>query len=79
MEKGFIAVDGVSLTIAAHDRVSFTVSLVSHTRENTTLGSKRAGDTVNLEVDILAKYVARLLGREGGGLTLDFLKEHGFA
>jgi riboflavin synthase len=60
VEKGSIAVDGVSLTIAAVDDTSFTVALVRHTVEVTTLGSLRPGDEVNLEVDILAKYVEKL-------------------
>ncbi|HET9323851.1 MAG TPA: riboflavin synthase [Gaiellaceae bacterium] len=63
VEKGSIAVDGVSLTIAAIDDETFTVALVAHTLEVTTLGSLRPGDRVNLEVDILAKYVERLIGR----------------
>jgi len=63
VEKGSIAVDGVSLTIAALDVETFTVALVAHTLEVTTLGSLQSGDPVNLEVDILAKYVERLLRR----------------
>ena len=62
VEKGSIAVDGVALTIAALDDESFEVALVPHTLEVTTLGGKRPGDEVNLEVDVLAKYVERLLG-----------------
>ena len=62
VEKGSIAVDGVALTIAALDEQSFEVALVPHTLEITTLGGKRPGDEVNLEVDVLAKYVERLLG-----------------
>lgn len=62
VEKGSIAVDGVSLTIAGIDAESFTVALVAHTLEVTTLGELQPGDPVNLEVDILAKYVERLLG-----------------
>ena len=62
VEKGSIAVDGVALTIAALDDESFEVALVPHTLEITTLGGKRPGDAVNLEVDVLAKYVERLLG-----------------
>ncbi len=61
VEKGSIAVDGVSLTIAALDEHGFAVALVPHTREVTTLGSLAPGDPVNLEIDILAKYVERLL------------------
>ena len=78
VEKGFIAVDGVSLTVAGCDETTFTVSLVAYTRENTTLGNRRSGDQVNLEVDVIAKYVDKL--REGrGGITLSFLSEHGFS
>jgi riboflavin synthase len=61
VEKGSIAVDGVSLTVAAVDAGGFAVALVPHTLEVTTLGRLAAGDHVNLEVDILAKYVERLL------------------
>jgi riboflavin synthase len=63
VEKGSIAVDGVSLTIAELGDDAFTVALVAHTLEVTTLGGLKPGDPVNLEVDILAKYVERLLGR----------------
>ncbi|MCK4362382.1 MAG: riboflavin synthase [Dehalococcoidia bacterium] len=77
VEKGFIAVDGVSLTVVECNSTSFTVSLVTFTLENTTLGGRRPGYMVNLEVDIIAKYAARL--REGGtGITKEFLAEHGF-
>jgi riboflavin synthase len=61
VEKGSIAVDGVSLTIAGLDERSFTVSLIPETLERTTLGGARSGTTVNLEVDVLAKYVERLV------------------
>ena len=63
VEKGSIAVDGVSLTIAALDEATFTVALVEHTLEVTTLGGLQPGDPVNVEVDILAKYVEKLVGR----------------
>jgi riboflavin synthase len=61
VEKGSIAVDGVSLTVAAVDGDSFDVSLIPTTLARTTLGDKQVGDAVNLEVDVLAKYVERLL------------------
>ena len=78
VEKGFIAADGVSLTVVGYDKSSFSVSLVGYTLNNTVLGSRKVGDQVNLEVDIIAKYVEKL--REGrGGVTLDFLSDHGFA
>lgn len=67
VEKGSITVDGVSLTVASVDERSFTVSLIPTTLELTTLGSKGVGDLVNLEVDVIAKYIERLLeAREGG-------------
>lgn len=78
VEKGFIAVDGLSLTVVSRDTVSFLVSLVAHTRQNTTLGERQVGDLVNLEVDIIAKYVERLNQAHRGGVTADFLQEHGF-
>jgi len=79
VDKGFIAVDGVSLTIVDLGEFSLVVSLVAHTMENTTLGRRRPGDVVNLEVDILAKYVERLKERRGQSLDFEFLKEYGFA
>jgi riboflavin synthase len=63
VEKGSITVDGVSLTIAALSEDAFEVALVRHTLEATTLGSLKPGDSVNLEVDVLAKYVERLAAR----------------
>jgi riboflavin synthase len=78
VEKGFIAVDGISLTVIGRSSNSFEVSVVDYTRWHTNLGDRRAGDTVNLEVDIIAKYV-EVLGQGGTrGITADFLKEHGF-
>ncbi len=61
VEKGSIAVDGVSLTVAALTVTGFDVALIPHTRELTTLGTLGPGDPVNLEVDVLAKYVEKLL------------------
>jgi riboflavin synthase len=78
VSKGFIAVDGVSLTVIDCDDFSFSVSLVDFTRKHTTLGIIRPGDVVNLEVDIMAKYVERLQQRDKRGVTLDFLEEQGF-
>jgi riboflavin synthase len=62
-EKGSIAVSGTSLTVAALDDDGFAVALIPHTKDATTLGALQPGDRVNLEVDILAKYVERALGR----------------
>lgn len=61
--KGFITVDGVSLTVAALGKTYFEVALIPHTAEHTTLGALRGGESVNVEVDIVAKYVERLLRR----------------
>ncbi|MGH2710991.1 MAG: riboflavin synthase [Actinomycetota bacterium] len=63
VEKGSIAVDGVSLTVASVDGGSFNVALIPHTLGATTLGTVEVGDGVNLEVDVIAKYVESLLGR----------------
>jgi riboflavin synthase len=78
VEKGFIAIDGISLTVVARDVGSFQVSVVDYTRQHTTLGSRRVGELVNLEVDIIAKYVERLSVARPAGITVDFLQEHGF-
>jgi riboflavin synthase len=65
VEKGSVCVDGISLTVAALDGATFSIALIPHTMEVTTLGSAQAGDPVNLEVDVIAKYVEALLeGRE---------------
>ncbi len=75
--KGSVAVDGVSLTLVDVSRDSFAVALIPYTLAETTLGIKGAGDPVNVEIDLLARYVARLLGR-GAGLSEGLLHEHGF-
>jgi riboflavin synthase len=59
--KGSIAVDGISLTVAALDERSFSIAVIPHTQAVTTLGFRQVGDTVNLETDVLARYVERLL------------------
>lgn len=73
VEKGSVAVEGVSLTVAALDGPAFAVALIPFTLQATTLGKRTKGDGVNIEVDMLAKYVERLLGREGddGGIRND--------
>jgi riboflavin synthase len=78
VDKGFIAVDGVSLTVVDLDDFSFVVSLVAYTMEHTTLGKKRPGDVVNLEADIIAKYVENLKERKRQSLNFEFLREYGF-
>ena len=76
--RGFVAVDGVSLTITDKETDSFWVSIVDYTRKHTTLGNKKTGDLVNLEVDIIAKYVEQVSQPRSTGITVDFLAEHGF-
>ena len=83
VEKGSIAIDGISLTVASVEADRFSVSVIPHTAEVTLLGRKHAGDTVNLETDIIGKYVEKLLRpREEttpkSGLTLEFLASNGF-
>ncbi len=80
IKKGSIAVDGISLTVADVDTKGFSVAMIPHTAKLTTLGFKVAGDTVNLEADIIGKYVERLLsGRVSDGVNLEALKKAGFA
>jgi len=88
IEKGSIAIDGISLTVAALDESGFSVSIIPHTGSETTLLSKRPGDLVNLENDQIGKYVERLMllgdGRAHNvrpyksSITAEFLAEHGF-
>ncbi|MBM4284545.1 MAG: riboflavin synthase [Deltaproteobacteria bacterium] len=81
VEKGSIAVEGVSLTVNTCEGNRFTVNLIPFTARKTTLASLRVGDRVNLETDLIGKYVAKLLqkDRQGGrGLSQDLLARHGF-
>ncbi len=77
--KGSVAVDGVSLTVSAVRPDGFEVALIPLTLEWTTFGTLKPGDPVNIETDIIGKYVHKFMGREDSGVSLDFLKEHGFA
>lgn len=81
IEKGSIAVEGVSLTVNAVQGCAFQVNIIPYTAKDTTLDSLKAGDRVNLETDIIGKYVARLLGPHlpaKSGVTKEFLARHGF-
>ncbi len=81
IEKGSIAVDGVSLTINAVQGNNFMVNIIPHTARATTLAALQVGDRVNLETDLIGKYVARMLEREApeeGGVTAELLARHGF-
>lgn len=80
--KGSIAIDGISLTVAKVGAESFSVSIIPHTLAQTTLGTKNVGDLVNLECDMIGKYVDRLIhayqGNKPKELDMDFLKVNGF-
>lgn len=83
VEKGSIAIDGISLTVAEVGESWFSISAIPHTVAVTTLGEKRPGDTVNLENDVIGKYVEKLLRPQPqetakSSLTLEFLAQHGF-
>lgn len=80
VEKGSICIDGISLTVAEVTDTTFSVSIIPHTREVTSLGSKQVGDVVNLENDVVGKYVEKLLDpRKGGGsISREFLARNGF-
>jgi riboflavin synthase len=77
--KGAVAVDGVSLTVVTVHPGGFEVTLVPFTLERTTFGGARPGDMVNVETDIVGKYVLRFLEGKDSGVSRDFLKKHGFA
>jgi riboflavin synthase len=81
VQKGSIAIDGISLTVNDCQTDWIQLTLIPYTLEKTTLIDKQVGDEVNVETDILGKYVERILDRERGtpeGIDLSFLKEHGF-
>ena len=78
VEKGSIAIDGISLTVAKTDSESFSVSIIPHTIGQTILGTRKVGDTVNLENDIIGKYVEKLMQNDESGVTLDLLAKNGF-
>ncbi|MEI7662139.1 MAG: riboflavin synthase [Bacteroidota bacterium] len=80
VEKGSVAIDGISLTVAAVDRQSFTVSVIPHTQEVTTLPDKKAGDLLNIECDMIAKYIEKLTssGDQGSKIDMDFLAKNNF-
>lgn len=84
IEKGSVAIDGISLTVASVDGNTFTVSVIPHTGKETTLLSRKRGDLVNLETDVIGKYVAKFIGREKSTapapskITEEYLRERGF-
>ena len=82
VEKGSIAIDGISLTVAKVTETSFSVSIIPHTAAQTILGTKKTGDIVNLENDIIGKYVEQLMkpaeAAPQSGITMEFLAKNGF-
>jgi riboflavin synthase len=80
VEKGSVAIDGISLTVATVERDCFSISIIPHTASITTLSNRRVGDTVNLENDCIGKYVERLMGIQQSkhNITADFLTKYGF-
>ena len=80
VEKGSVALDGISLTVARVDDSSFDVSVIPHTHVVTTIFQKKAGDTLNIECDLIAKYIEKISspGRNKGNITPEFLAEQGF-
>ena len=85
IEKGSVAVDGISLTVTHVDDKSFEVSVIPYTRNETTLCGRRPGERVNLETDMIGKYVERFSGfsadpqiKESKDISIDFLKENGY-
>jgi riboflavin synthase len=86
IEKGSIAIDGISLTITGLSHDSFNVAVIPHSLQQTTLGTHRIGATINLENDLIAKYIEKLLptvkdenSKSKSGLSLNMLQQHGFA
>ncbi|MDE5937239.1 MAG: riboflavin synthase, partial [Ruminococcus sp.] len=80
VEKGSIAIDGISLTVAKTGKNNFSVSIIPHTAGQTVLSSKKVGDIVNLENDIIGKYVEKLMNpvNKEGVIDMGFLSERGF-
>lgn len=78
VEKGSVALDGISLTVAEVSRGGFAVSIIPHTASETTLLERKTGDKINIECDIIGKYVEKLSIPSSGGITEEFLMKYGF-
>ncbi|MCO4812164.1 MAG: riboflavin synthase [Gammaproteobacteria bacterium] len=78
-KKGSVCVDGVSLTVNEVSGNSFELNIIPHTAQSTIIDDYAAGTVVNVEVDLLARYLERLLDQDGDGISIDFLKAHGYA
>ena len=78
-KKGSVCIDGVSLTVNEVSGNTFELNIIPHTAEVTIIDDYAAGTVVNVEVDLLARYLERLLDKDGDGISLEFLKGHGYA
>lgn len=78
-KKGSVSVDGVSLTVNEVSGNTFDMNIIPHTAEVTLFGEYAPGTIVNIEVDLLARYLERLLAKDDDGISIDFLKTHGYA
>jgi riboflavin synthase len=78
-KKGSVCVDGVSLTVNEVSGNAFELNIIPHTAQSTIIGDYAPGTVVNVEVDLLARYLERLLDKDGDGISLEFLKAHGYA
>ncbi len=78
-KKGSVCVDGVSLTVNEVSGNTFELNIIPHTADVTIIDDYAAGTVVNVEVDLLARYLERLLGKDGSDISIDFLKAHGYA
>ena len=78
-KKGSVCVDGVSLTVNEVSGNTFELNIIPHTADVTIIGDYAPGTVVNIEVDLLARYLERLLSKDGDGISIEFLKAHGYA
>ena len=78
-KKGSVCIDGVSLTVNEVSGNTFELNIIPHTADVTIIDDYAVGTIVNVEVDLLARYLERLMSRDGDGISLDFLKAHGYA
>ena len=80
VKKGFIAIDGISLTVAENNKTSFSVTMIPETFNKTIFHTRSVGDVVNIEIDVFAKYVEKLFNKKENKkeITIDLLKENGF-
>ena len=77
-KKGSITVDGVSLTVNGVSATTFEVNIIPHTAEATIIADYTAGTAVNIEVDLLARYIERLIAKDDNGISMEFLRAHGY-